>query len=275
MKEFEHGSGKFLLDSKPLIMGILNVTPDSFSDGGKFFDSQRAVSHCKRMIADGADIIDIGAMSTRPGSVPVTPEEEIGRLRDVLSVIVATGATVSVDTVNPKTAEYAFSCGASIVNDVSGVFRDEMAAVVKKYNAGWIITHSNNRPSGEKSFYANGVTECVKMFFEDFLKKSEAYGIEKSHICLDPGFGFSKNTEENINLLKNLDMLVSDGVAFMVALSRKRFLGDITGVTDAADRDGASLSANFFALTKGADILRVHNVFETKQMISIYNGIYN
>ena len=274
MKKFRFRNGEFILSGKPLVMGILNVTPDSFSDGGEFFSAENAVRHAKQMILDGADIIDVGAMSTRPGSEPVSVSTEIERLAPVLAKLAETAnAVISVDTVNPETAEFALSSGAHIINDVSGLFRKEMAEVVKKYNAGWVITHTSDVPAGTVVEYPSGVVSAVNVFFDEFLSSCLSFGIDKEHICLDPGFGFAKTTQDNKDLLKNLEKTVKADVAFMSALSRKRFIGEICNVECAADRLAGTLAADLIAVMKGADIIRVHDVKESCQSLALYNSI--
>lgn len=255
-------------------MGILNVTPDSFSDGGEFFSPDAALLKIKEMFAQGADIIDIGAMSTRPDSEPVSVAEEIKRLDPVLTEAVKIeNIIISVDTVNPETAQFALEKGAHIINDVSGVFNDAMATVVKEYDAGWIITHTAGVPSGSVVKYPEGVVPAVKEFFDSVLSQCEKFGIEKNHICLDPGFGFAKTTADNIDLLKNLEKVIVPDVAFLTALSRKRFIGEITQTQNPTQRLAGTLTADIIALMKGSDILRVHDVEETRQSIAIYNSI--
>lgn len=273
MKIFRYVKGEFNLEDRPLIAGIVNVTPDSFSDGGLFLEADNAVRHAGKLFSDGADIIDLGAMSTRPGSEPVTVSEEISRLAPVLEKLQNKDIIISIDTVNPETAEYCLSNGADIINDVSGVFNKDMADVVKKYHAGWIMTHTCNVPSGTVVDYPDGVVNAVNDFFDDFLQKCDNFGISREYICIDPGFGFAKTTYDNIELLKNLEKTVRDDVAHMTALSRKRFIGELTKTTDAADRLCGTLAADMIALMKGTDILRVHDVRETIQTIAIYNSI--
>ncbi len=276
MKKFRFAKGEFCIDGKGLIMGILNVTPDSFSDGGDFFRPEDALRHAKKMIGEGADIIDIGAMSTRPGSVLVTADEEIKRLEPVLKELRAfSEIVISVDTVNPQTADFALSNGADIVNDVSGCFNEDMASVVKKNNAGWIMTHTGAVDSGSVIDYPDGVVSSVRDFFEGFVCECEKFGINKEYICLDPGFGFAKTTEDNIELLQNLEKVIRPDVVFLTALSRKRFIGAITDTPDADKRLAGTLTADIIALTKGSDIVRVHDVLETKQSFALYNSIYN
>lgn len=273
MKKFKFVNGVITSDNKPFVMGIVNVTPDSFSDGGKYFSALDAVFFARRLIAEGADIIDIGAMSTRPDSEPVTVNEEIERLRWVVDAVADCDCIVSVDTVNPETADYALRHGAQIINDVSGVFNEEMAQVVKRYNAGWIMTHTCNLPAGSDVHYENGVVNAVNEFFDDFLARCDAFGIDRERLCLDAGFGFSKSVQDNIDLLQNLDKVIRDDVFFLTALSRKRFIGALTGVENPEERLVGTIVADLVALDKGSDILRVHDVDKTRQSITIYNGI--
>ena len=276
MKKFRFANGEISLNGKGLIMGILNVTPDSFSDGGEFFNAENAISHAKKMLSDGADIIDVGAMSTRPGSKPISSQEEMARLEPVLKELsTIENIVISVDTVNPETADFALSMGVNIINDVSGYFNAGMASVVKKHRAGWIMTHTGAVPSGSVVDYPEGVVCAVKDFFDGFLCECEKYGISKDYICIDPGFGFAKTTDDNIDMLKNLEKIIRPDVAFLAALSRKRFIGEITNTPDAGNRLAGTLTADVIALMKGSDILRVHDVTETKQSIAIYNSIYN
>lgn len=274
MKKFLYKNGCIELYGQGIVMGILNVTPDSFSDGGEFFSPEAAVEHANKMLDDGATIIDIGAMSTRPGSVPVPVDEEISRLTPVLSALKdIADIIISVDTVNYETAEFVLENGAHIINDVSGIFNEKMASVVKKHKCGWIMTHTGNVPSGEALRYPDGVVSAVDEFFSDFIGKCEAYGIDKNYLCIDPGFGFAKNTDDNIQLLRNLKLLVRDDVAFLTALSRKRFIGAITGVENAQDRMIGTVAADIIALMNGSDIIRVHDVKEACESVTIYNSI--
>lgn len=274
MKTFVFRNGSITLGEKCLIMGILNVTPDSFSDGGQFFSADAALTKIKDMLNHGADIIDIGAMSTKPGSEPISVDEEIKRLAPVLTEAVKIkNIIISVDTVNPETAEFALENGADIINDVSGVFNKKMAAVIKKYGAGWIITHTAGVPSESVVDYPEGIVVAVNEYFDFVLSQCESFGIEKNHICLDAGFGFAKTTSDNIELLKNLEKAIRPDVAFLTALSRKRFIGEITDVQNPDQRLAGTLTADVIALMKGSDILRVHDIEETCQSIAIYNSI--
>lgn len=275
MKIFKYKNG--VLDSSHIrIMGILNVTPDSFSDGGLYFDSASASAHAFSMISDGADIIDIGAMSTRPGSEKLPPESEIDRLERVLySIRERSSVIISIDTYYPETADFALENGADIINDVSGRFNPQMAAVVKKHGAGWILMHNRSSDAGETVSYPDGVTADVSSWFADILKQCEHAGLARENICLDPGYGFGKNARENMELLKNTQSLVSDDVMFLTALSRKRFIGEFTGESDASHRDAGTLAADMLACLSGSDMLRVHDVKSTRDMVKIFEAWRN
>lgn len=274
MKAFCFRNRKITLDGKGCIMGILNVTPDSFSDGGKFISPSDAIKHAKKMLAEGADIIDIGAMSTRPGSEPITSDEEIARLSPVLSALAEIPDMIlSVDTVNPPVAAFALANGADIINDVSGFFNPDMAAVVKKYNAGWIVTHTGNVPAGTVLDYPGGVIASVNAFFDTMLYECEKFGIDKRYICLDPGFGFAKTVRDNVELLKDLERVIRQDVAFLTGLSRKRFIGALTDAENANERVVGTLTADIIALMKGSDMIRVHDVKESVQSVAILNAM--
>ena len=263
MRYFSHAGGKFELGKKTYIMGILNVTPDSFSDGNLWFDAEKAVAHAIEMEKDGADIIDVGAFSTRPGAEDVTPTEEWRRLSSVLpAVLRQVKVPVSVDTFVPEVARKCLDAGAAIINDVSGVFNEDIACLIKSYGAGWIMMHGGVLTGRAESVvnYKNGITNSVQSFFDEMLRKAEKYGLTEEKICLDPGFGFSKDTEQNTELLKNISSLDTHGCALLSALSRKRFVGALCDEPDASKRDEATLACSIMSAVGGADIVRVHNV---------------
>jgi len=272
MKIFKYKNG--VLDSSHIrIMGILNVTPDSFSDGGLYFDSSSASAHAFAMINDGADIIDIGAMSTRPGSEKIPPESEIDRLERVLySIRERSSVIISVDTYYPQTADFALENGADIINDVSGVFNRDMAAVIRKHGAGWVLMHSRVSDAGNGAVYPDGVCADISRWFSSVLSECERAGISRDNICLDPGYGFGKNTQENMEILKNTRSLVPDDVMFLTALSRKRFIGDITLEREAFRRDPGTLAADMLACISGSDMLRVHDVKSTRDMVRVFEA---
>lgn len=263
------------LNKKTYVMGILNITPDSFYDGGRYFQPRTAAERAFEMEAEGADIIDMGAMSTRPGSEVLTPEQEIERLEPVLKILEGhLSVPVSIDTVYPKTADFCLSKGASIINDVSGTFQPDMAKVVKKHGAAWIFTHTNEgRPAGDEGHYEGGVLSSVSDFFKMIEKKAGEFGIKKGSICLDPGFGFSKNAAENIDLLKNLHELKMSGYALLSALSAKRFIGELMDEPKVDKRLMGTLAANIASVYEGADIVRVHDVREHVSAFKVIDAL--
>lgn len=263
MRNFVFTDHIFPLGKKTYIMGILNVTPDSFSDGGKYSETALALRHAEKMAEEGADIIDIGAVSTRPFSDAVSEETEWMRLKDVLSEIKKhIGVPVSVDTFNVSVAEKCLMAGADIINDVSGVFSSEMAELIKKYNAGWVMMHGgvNIRKTEAVVDFGGGLVEDINCFFSDVIKKAEENGIDRERVLLDAGFGFSKTNEQNIFLLENYDRLETEGAGLLCALSRKRFVGELSGENDTADRLAGTVAANMAAVMRGADVIRVHDV---------------
>lgn len=274
LKQWKFHNGSMMLGKNSVIMGILNVTPDSFSDGGSFFAPETAIAHARKMQKDGAAIIDVGAMSTRPGSEPVTPEEEIRRLAPVLRELVKDGNMIlSVDTVNPETAAFALEAGVHIINDVSGYFNRDMAAVVRQYGAGWIVTHTGNVPAGTVLEYPDGVVASVNQFFDEMLTSCRSFGIGQEYLCLDPGFGFAKTVEDNVALLKNLKKVIRPNIAFLTGLSRKRFIGALTNVTEASGRLIGTVTADLLALQKGSDMIRVHDVKEAAQSVALWECV--
>lgn len=248
---FKAGKYSFECGKRTYVMGILNVTPDSFSDGGKYFSTEKAVERALEMQAQGADIIDIGAFSTRPGHTDITADTEQERLLPVLEALKGRlKVPVSVDTFIPETADAALTICADIINDVSGTVSPQMAQTVKKHGAGWIIMHNGG---GEDI-----ITE-VNAFFRDAANKCDSFGIDLKQISMDCGFGFGKGHGENLRLLANFDKLDGCGCAMTAALSKKRMLGEITG-RDAADRTEETIAADTAAILYGADLIRVHDV---------------
>lgn len=252
----------FPLMEKTYIMGILNVTSDSFFDGGLYNSPQKALEHVKQMISEGADIIDIGAQSTRPGCVQLSADEELEIIKNYLPMLYdKTGAVISVDTFYPQVAKYALENGASIINDVSGVFNEEIARLVRCYNCGWVIMHTGGGDAQTVPQYKTSVTEDVILFFYEILHKCEEFGISKNQIMLDMGIGFGKTNEQNIELIKNIDKLKIKDVALLTALSSKRVVANATGA-DGYDRVYGTIAADVLAIAGGTDFIRVHNVKE-------------
>jgi len=259
---------------KPLIMGILNVTPDSFSDGGKYFSKDLAVDHALKMIDEGADIIDIGGESTRPGSDPVSLDEELERTIPVIKKLksLRNDIVISIDTTKSKVAEQALNNGASIINDISGLtFDDKMIIVAKQFNAGVIIMHIKGNPKTmqQNPYYENVVKE-VYDFLDSQSKKVFQNGVEK--IIIDPGIGFGKRVEDNFTLIKNLETFQSIGYPIMIGLSRKSFIGQ-TLELEINDRDIATVILEAISVIKSARLIRTHNVKYCHQMVKLVNKI--
>ncbi len=263
MGVFRTAAGELPLDKKPYLMGILNVTPDSFSDGGKYFAPAAALKRAEEMISQGADLIDVGAVSTRPFSTPVGEEEEWARLAAVLPELLREcSVPVSVDTTSVAVAQRCLALGAAVINDVSGAFRPEVCELIKEYRAGWVLMHGGAALAKTEAEpdYPGGVVRCVQDFFDNVIRQAEENGLSTEQLCLDPGFGFAKNKEQNAELLRKLSSLDTYGAALMAALSRKRFIGALSGDEDPADRLGGTLAANVMAVNAGAQIIRAHEI---------------
>jgi dihydropteroate synthase len=257
---------------RPLIMGVLNVTPDSFSDGGRFTDPSSAIDQARRMIAQGADILDIGAESTRPygGAVAVPIEEEIGRLAPVLPAAAELGAPVSIDTMKAKVAAWALASGAAIINDVWGLQRDgAMARVAAQQSAPVIIMH--NREHADPSL---DIMAEIAASFARSLEIAARAGVTRQHIVLDPGIGFGKTPEQSLIAIARLRELQSFGLPLLVGASRKRFIAKISPAPP-DQRLGGSIAAHLLAVANGAAIIRTHDVAETIQALRVAAAIEN
>jgi dihydropteroate synthase len=258
-----------LAERRPLVMGVLNVTPDSFSDGGRFVDPQLAIGQAQRMIAEGVDIIDIGAESTRPyGAEPVSYEEELARLAPVLPAVVKLKTPVSIDSMKPGIATWALDQGAAMVNDVWGLQRDPaMAEVVSEYDMPVVIMH--NRDSADPTL---DIIADVQAFFQRSLALAEHAGIARDCIVLDPGIGFGKTPEQSIACIAHLAEFKRFGLPLLVGASRKRFINAVT--PSAPDRRlGGSIASHLEAVKNGAAIVRVHDVAETVQALRLAAAI--
>ena len=258
----------------PVVMGILNVTPDSFSDGGRFLDAVAAIAHAEQMVAQGASILDVGSESTRPGSDPVSAEEQIDRLREVLPALVSMGVVVSIDTTCAPVARFALDAGATIVNDVAAGRMDaELLPLAAERGAAVCLMHMLGEPKTMQADpqYDDVVAE-VTAFLIHRLATAVAAGVPKDHIILDPGIGFGKRLAHNVALLANLDVLASLGQPILVGASRKRFIGELTGQAQADDRLAGSLAAAL-ASYPAATIFRVHDVAETVQALAVARAI--
>jgi dihydropteroate synthase len=255
---------------RPIVMGILNVTPDSFSDGGRFLDPDAAIAHARRMVAEGADIIDVGAESTRPygTATAVSLDEEVRRLEPVLAAVAGLGVPVSIDTMKAKVAAVALAAGASIVNDVWGLQRDPgMASVVAQHAVPVILMH--NRETADPAIDIMG---DIAAFFARSLALAERAGIAHDRIVLDPGIGFGKTPEQSLTALARLDRFKTFGLPLLVGASRKRFIDKVSPAPPDR-RLGGSLAAHLLAVAGGARIIRAHDVAETVQAFRIAAAI--
>jgi dihydropteroate synthase len=262
--------GKFLLDlDRPLVMGIVNVTPDSFSDGGQFLSTERAIAHARELIAAGADIIDIGGESTRPGSVAASLQEELDRVLPVLEAVAADGVPVSVDTQKSEVMAAAIRSGASMINDVNALQAAGAAEVCAGSEVAVCLMHKQGDPRTMQlaPAYAN-VVEEVKDFLRMRAQACERAGIARDRIVIDPGFGFGKTVEQNFALLRGLPALVKTGYPVLAGFSRKSSLGAVTG-REVDARLPASLAVALLAVQRGAAILRVHDVTQTIDVLKI------
>ena len=261
---------KLLNDKKlPLVMGILNITPDSFSDGGEAFTVEDAVRKTKQLCDEGADIIDVGACSTAPCNDIVSEEVELERLEKFLPAIIrCADVPVSVDTFRPSVAEYALSQGALIINDESGIYNKCMAECVARYKAGWIFMHTGGADSVKSSKYPDGVVEDVVSFFDTMKKHALDMGLKEEQLCFDFGIGFGKTRHDDLELLSSCDKL-SKFSPLLVGVSRKRIVGEITGEPDPKNRVAGSVAAVTVCVYNGAEIVRVHDVKETVDALKI------
>lgn len=265
-----------LSSDRPMVMGILNVTPDSFSDGGRFLDPAAAIEAGRRMLAQGADILDIGAESTRPGAPPLDPAEEQARLLPVVRALAAHGL-LSVDTRNAATMAAALEAGARIVNDVSALAHDPRApATVARAGCPVVLMHMRGTPATMRAHatYADVAAEVFRELAAR-IATAEAAGIARENIVADPGIGFAKTPAQNLVLLDRLAGFHGLGVRLLVGVSRKSFIGRYGGAAHAADRLPGSLAATLFALSRGAHILRVHDVAETVQAVRVWQACAN
>ena len=259
----------------PWVMGILNVTPDSFSDGGRHFTLEAAVEAGLAMRAAGADMVDIGGESTRPGSAPVTPEQEQARILPVVEALAREGIAVSVDTRHAGTMQAALAAGARIINDVTALAHDPASpAVVAAARAPVVLMHMRGTPQTmmDHARYADVGAEVVQELASR-IAAAEAAGIARANIAVDPGIGFAKDHAQNTELLDRLAILHALGGHILAGLSRKRFIGQLTGEAVAARRAPGSIAAALAALDRGATILRVHDVAETVQAVRVWRGL--
>jgi dihydropteroate synthase len=266
--------GRHALDlSRPRVMGILNVTPDSFADGGRYFDRERALDHARRMLADGADLIDVGGESTRPGAAPVDEADELARVIPVIDELAREGALVSVDTMKPAVMRAAVAAGAAMINDVNALRLPGALEAAASTDAAVCLMHMRGEPrTMQEAPRYDDVAAEVRDFLVERAQSCEALGIARERIVLDPGFGFGKTLAHNLALLRSLPGLVATGYPVLAGLSRKSSLGAITG-RPPAERLAASLAAALAAVARGASIVRVHDVRETVDALKVWTAI--
>jgi dihydropteroate synthase len=260
--------------NRPLVMGILNVTPDSFSDGGLHADAGAAVARASEMLEAGADIIDVGGESTRPGSAEVHLDEELRRAIPVIEQLASESIPVSIDTRHAEVARAAYAAGACIINDISGFGAPEMVAAAAASDLGLVVMHMKGEPATMQvePHYDDVVAEVSAYLFER-AQYLESAGVARERIAIDPGIGFGKTTGHNLEILRRLPEIVALGYPVVVGASRKRFVGEITGQNVAAERLEGSLAAAVWAVAHGAHVARVHDVPQTVRALKVADAI--
>lgn len=262
--------------SQPHIMGILNVTPDSFSDGGKYQLTEHAYQFAMQMIKDGATIIDIGGESTRPGASAVSVEQEIQRVIPVVEMLAKENIILSIDTSEPKVIEAAVAAGAHIWNDVRGLTRPLAVETAVKLDIPVIIMHMRGEPTNMNQLnHYDDITQDIIAELSQRIESALAAGIKKENIIIDPGFGFAKNAPQNLTLLNEFWKLTELGYPLVSALSRKRFIGEALGGMDVEKRAIGSAAAHLLSIQQGASIVRAHDVKATKEVIQIWQAMVN
>lgn len=266
--------GKFQLDlSAPKVMGIVNVTPDSFSDGGRFSSTDKAIAHAHDLVAQGADILDIGGESTRPGAMPVPLDEELNRVIPVIKGLAGIGVPLSIDTYKPEVMRAAILAGVDIVNDVCALQEPQALEIVAASDVGVCLMHMQGRPQNmQQDPQYQDVVQEVYDFLKGRLAAAEQAGIAKARITLDPGFGFGKRTAHNLALLEGLSTLQKLNAPLLIGLSRKSVLGQVAGA-DVNERLYASLAASVISVMKGANIVRVHDVKATVEALKVVSAV--
>ena len=270
------GDRVFALGARTHVMGVVNVTPDSFSDGGAFSDAGAAVAHGERLLAEGADVLDVGGESTRPGAAPVSPADEQARVLPVVRGLVARGArAISVDTRNASTARACLDAGAAWINDVSALRHDPaMVEAARRADAVVLMHMRGDDPRTMQSGVAyDDVVVEVRAFLAARVAAAVAGGVAADRIVVDPGIGFGKELAHNVALLRRADALRGVGAALLVGPSRKRFLGALAGIDDAAQRDGATAGAVAWLATRGVDFVRVHDVRRAVEALRVVDAL--
>ncbi len=271
----EWAGGRLDFSACCLVMGILNVTPDSFSDGGQFFDMDKAIAHGLKMAADGAAIIDVGAESTRPGAKAVSADEQIKRVIPVIEALAKkVSVPISIDTYNFEVAEAALDAGASMINDITALSDEQMARLAAEREVPLALMHIQGTPATMQiePKYENVVDEVLKFLMER-AKRAENFGIKRERIFIDPGIGFGKTVEHNLLLLRNLDEFVGSGYRVLVGTSRKAFIGKITGRENPLDRIFGTAATVALCVSAGVSIVRVHDIAEMIDVVKVVNKI--
>jgi dihydropteroate synthase len=263
------------VNGQTLVMGVVNVTPDSFSDGGRFLAPDRAVRHALELVAAGADLLDVGGESTRPGAEPVGEAEELERVLPVIEgIVAATDVPVSIDTAKPEVMRRAVAAGAGMINDVNGLRAEGAMAAVARLDVPVCVMHMLGEPrTMQKNPSYDSVVDDIGDFLRERVLACREAGIDESRIVLDPGFGFGKTLEHNLELLRRLDELVALGFPVLAGMSRKTMLGTITRRERPVDRVAASVAAHLIAAQKGAAVLRVHDVAETVDALKVLRAV--
>lgn len=254
-------------------MGIVNVTPDSFSDGGRLGDARTAIAHALKLLEDGADILDVGGESTRPGAAPVPADEEIRRVLPVIKVLASRGCVVSVDTMKPEVMRAALDAGAAMVNDVMALRAPGALEAVAASEAAVCLMHMQGEPQTMQAApgYADVVADVTR-FLQERVAACEVAGIGRQRLVIDPGFGFGKTVQHNLALLKHLNRLADSGLPVLAGLSRKSMLGTLTGRA-VDEREFAGVAAHLAAVAHGARLVRVHNVAAMRDALAIWNAV--
>ena len=258
----------------PIIMGILNITPDSFSDGGKFYKKDLAEKQLRYLFKCGADLVDIGGESTRPGSKAISPDKEWGRIKNVIKKI-GKRQVISLDTRKSEIMEKGINLGVKLINDVSGLSYDNNSIkILKKYKTSFVLQHSLGNPDvmQNKPKYKNVLLDIYD-FFEKKIEDLRKAGIKHNNIILDPGIGFGKNLKHNMTILKNISIYHSLGLPILLGISRKRFIEDLSGSNDSSLRTGGTIGSSIFAMMQGVQILRVHDVNEINQSFRVFKEL--
>ena len=261
----------------PNILGVLNLTPDSFSDGGKFNSKKKGINHAIHLVNSGANLIDVGGESTRPGSKMIRENLEWQRINKILKLLLKKKIPISLDTRKSKIMSKGINLGVKLINDVSGLdFDSETLNVLKKYKIPFVIQHSQGVPENmqKNPKYKNELLDIYD-FFEKKIKLLRSKGIKHDKIILDPGIGFGKNLKHNMSLIRNISIFHSLGFPILVGNSRKRFIKELSGKNDSKFRNGGTIASSIYLMTQGVQILRIHDVNETMQGIKIFKNIIN